>query len=319
MRLATSTGDLLHYTSSPAEAVRAFEGTGFRHLDYSFYNAARTGLPFMDEKDWMREVAAAALEAERLGFDFVQAHSPGNNFLVTDGAGKADDYEFTVKANIRSIEACGYLGVKNLVVHSGISGELLYPQDRERYFEINRDFYRRLYSAMEKHGVHVLIENSARANMGDRYFFMTGREMVDFVEYCDHPLMGACWDVGHANMQNPAQYGDIVDLGGMLKAIHFQDNMGRSDDHLAPFMGTLDVDSVMQGLIDSGYVKRGGVLTFESDNILTRAGGWPNYRNEKSPRGRCAYEPSLQLKRAAIGLLYNIGCDILKAYNIDID
>lgn len=314
MKLATTIGDFQHYTASSAEAVRAYEGTGFRHLDFNFYRMVYDGSPFLGN-DWMSEIKNAALEAERLGFDFVQAHSPGNNFLSPQ-----QDYDTVVLGNIRSIEACGYLGVHNIVVHSGICPDMKYPLDRDAYFRVNRTFYEKLYPAMEKYNVNVLIENSATANMGTSWFFMTGQEMVDFCRYCGHPLLHACWDVGHANMQHPAQYSDIIALGNDLLAVHIQDNLGSHDDHLAPLTGTLDIDSVMHGLIDNGFVSRGGVFTFEADNILARSSSWPNCRNASfnGDAARCP-GPTLELKRASIRLLYEIGRTILTEYGLPVE
>ena len=309
MRLASTIGDFQRYCASSADAVRAYEGTGFKYLDYNFYNVVVPGSPFLGE-DWMQAVRDAGKAAEQLGFDFVQVHSPGNNPFAQN-----QNWDTVVKGNIRSIEACGYLGIPNIVVHSGICPQYAYPDGKDGYFEDNRRFYEALYPAMEKNHVNVLIENSARANMGGQYFFMTGQDMVDFIRYCNHPLLHACWDVGHANMQNPDQYGDLVTLGADLYAIHFQDNFGQHDDHIAPFMGTLDVDSVMRGLFDSGFVSRGGVFTFECDNILSRPGGWPNFRNAFSGDKAKIPGPTLRLKREAIRLLYEIGREILETYD----
>ncbi len=306
MRIATTTGDLLKYYPTAADAVAGFDGTGFRHLDYSFY----TGSALLGD-DWFDRVKEAKETADKLGFDFVQAHSPGNNFLSSD-----EDYEQVVLMNIRTIEACGYLGIKNTVLHSGFSRDYFYPQSQKEYFEINRRFYERLYPAMEKYDVNVLIENSTKANMGEYYFFMRGSEMVDFIEFCGHEKLGACWDVGHANIEPIDQYEDLIALGDKLKAVHIQDNLGAHDDHIAPYMGTLDIDGVMRGLIENGFVDRGGVFTFECDNILAQNGSWPNVRKNGGGRTPNANIVSADLKRKALGLLYDIGCKILSDHGI---
>ena len=36
MKIATTIGEMFPYVNSPAEAVRAYEGSGFHFLDYSF-------------------------------------------------------------------------------------------------------------------------------------------------------------------------------------------------------------------------------------------------------------------------------------------
>ena len=37
MKIATTIGEMYPFTATPAEAIAAYEGTGFRYLDYSFY------------------------------------------------------------------------------------------------------------------------------------------------------------------------------------------------------------------------------------------------------------------------------------------
>ena len=307
MKLASTTGDFRGYAKTTADAVRFYEGTGFRHLDYSFYNVIHEGSPFLGDR-WLDEVEEAGREAERLGFDFIQAHSPNYNPFDPKA-----DHEAGMLATIRSIEACGRLGIPNIVVHPGMTTELTYPDGRDGYFSRNRDFYRSLFPAMEKWNVNVLIENSAEANMGTRYFFMTGQEMRDFADYVDHPLLHCTWDIGHANMRGTDQREDILAMGGHLRGLHIQDNFGACDEHIAPFMGTTDMDAVMQGLLEVGYK---GYFTFETDNMLLSYGRWPHKRREApSVTERRLAAPPLDLRRKAAAFLYEIGRSILSAYD----
>lgn len=307
MKLATTLGDFYPaYCASPLEAVRAFEGTGFRHLDYSFYHDLDPAIVLSD--DWMRCIDATAVQAHKLGMDFVQAHAPGINILDEN---RDDDMDIRIFS--RCIEACAHLGIDRIVAHSACIPRYIYPQDREGYFAENRGFFRRLYPAMERYEVQLLIENSAEVNSGGRYFFMTGQEMRDFVDYCAHPLLKACWDTGHANLRNSNQYDDMLAIGDALAAVHIQDNFGECDQHIAPFMGTLDVDAVMHALMDVGYT---GSFTFEADNMISKPNAWPIPRNAMyEGRGARAPGPTLHLKRKAVELLYEIGKSILEAYN----
>ena len=308
MKLATTTGDFTNYVKTPAEAVRAFEGTGFKYLDYSFYNVIYPGSPFLGN-DWLREVEEAAEAAAKLGFTFVQSHSPRYNFLNPDA-----DHETGMLATIRSIEACGRLGIPNIVVHSGASWNILYPEDRDEYFRVNKVFYKSLFPAMEKWNVNVLIENSAEKNMDGRYFFMTGQEMRDFVDMVGHPLLHACWDIGHANMRGANQYKEILDIGSELRAVHIQDNYGTFDEHMAPMTGTIDMDAVIQALLAIDFK---GFFTFESEKILTAWNSWPHARIEtEGISERRLASPSLELKRKAEALLYEIGKFMLSSYGI---
>lgn len=307
MKLASTTGEFHGYAKTTADAVRFYEGTGFRHLDYNFYNVIYPESPFLGDR-WLDEVEEAGREAERLGFDFIQAHSPNYNPFDPKA-----DHEAGMLATIRSIEACGRLGIPNIVVHPGMTTELTYPDGRDGYFSRNRDFYRSLFPAMEKWNVNVLIENSAEANMGTRYFFMTGEEMRDFADYVDHPLLHCNWDIGHANMRGTDQREDILAMGGHLRGLHIQDNFGACDEHIAPFMGTTDMDAVMQGLLEVGYQ---GYFTFETENMLLSYGRWPHKRRQApSVTERRLTVPPLDLRRKAAAFLYEIGRSILSAYD----
>lgn len=305
MKIATTTADFREYVSSTAEAVRAFAGTGFRHLDYSFYRDNYDGSPFMG-KDRIKNVAAAAKEAEKLGIDFVQAHSPGNDYFC-------QDKENVVKGNIHAIEACGYLGIKKLVVHSGRTDRYHGEKDMPTYIREAAGFYEQLFPYMEKYGVCVLAENYIPTS-DDRCSFYSADDLLRLTDFCNHPLLGVCWDIGHANLINPDQYNDIAKLGDRLFAVHIQDNFGLHDDHIAPLMGTVDIDSVMRGLIDSGFAGKGGVFTFEADNMISRRGSWPNRRNEFGMAS--ASQPSLEMRRKADALLYETGKHILSQYGM---
>ncbi len=305
MKIATTTSDYTGYVSSDAEAVRAFEGTGFRHLDYSFYRLNYDGSEFMGE-NWVKNIAAAAKEAEKLGFDFVQAHSPSNDFF-------RDDKETVIKGNIRSIEACAYLGIKKLVVHSGRTDKYQGKENMKAYVEDVKSFYEALYPAMEKYGVYVCAENYIPSG-SDACSFYSGEDLAQLMEICSHPLMGVCWDIGHANLINPDQYKDIIRLGNNLQAVHIQDNFGLHDDHICPLIGTVDIDSVMRGLIDNGFIDRGGIFTFEAENVISRIKSWPNARREYG-KSR-ANIPTLEAKIKAEMLIYEIGKSILTEYNL---
>lgn len=306
MKLATTIGEMDGYCQTEEEAVRAYEGTGFRHLDYSFYRSNYPGSPFMG-KDWMKSITDAAKTAERLGFDFVQAHSPGNDWFGRD------DEQTVTEGNLRAIEACGYLGIKNLVVHSGRCNDYLYPRDWQEYLQQIRRFYETLYPAMEKYGVNVLAENYIPGGPGVCSLYRAG-DLLELLEVCSHPQLGICWDVGHGNLIEPdKQYEQITALGTHLKAVHIQDNFGYHDDHICPLVGTLDVDGVMRGLKDNGFIDRGGVFTFEADNLISHRHSWPNARHENG--AVVAAEPTLAVKQAAVRMLYEIGKSILTQYD----
>ena len=309
MKLATTTGDFGRYFPDNESKIRALYRAGFRHIDLSLYHDADPASVFMRE-GWEKEVGHIRAVAEELGMDFVQSHAPGGNPLQY-GAG----WDLLLASTVRSLEICAMLGIPNTVVHLGWADDLLYEDKaaEEAYFERNMEFIRGLIPTMEKTGVMVLAENTTHANMGSRWYLYTGEEMKDFLRYADHPLLGACWDTGHANVEGH-QYADLTALGGDLRAIHFNDNRGGGDEHVMPYLGTMSVDEVMCGLRDSGYR---GVFTFECDSSARPADYWQG--NRRRWREERIAEPPLAVQEALERALYLCGEAILTAYGYPVE
>lgn len=299
MKIATTIGDMYAFAQSPAEAVKLFQESGFRYLDYSFScSVSNPNDPLLSD-NWKEEIYARKHAADELGFTFVQAHAPLN-------AARGEGSEKVLLATIRSIEACGILGIKNMVIHSGSFPECKYPDDQLAYSKTIEPFFRALIPAMERHNVHILFENTTIKHCADgMYFPILARDLNALVEYMAHPLFGAAWDVGHAHMDGIDHYTQIMELGQNLKAIHVHDNNGQLDQHTAPFCGTLDYDSLMKGLIDSGYQ---GYFTLES-------GGFFRRRRGETLSGPLATTP-LDVKKAALSMLYTISKSILTEYGV---
>lgn len=314
MKLATTTQDLSVYTGNIAEAIRLFKGTGFRCLDFNFYQFNKPGA-FLRDDDWMREIEKAAIAAEDIGATFVQAHAPaGNAFSV------GEEYDHFIRTTIRAIEACKFLGIKDIVVHPVSSTRETAHIDRKEFLELNRRFYENFFPVMEKTGVNVLIENGlefpGRARVekpgveNDLFYF--AEDMLEMLGYVGHPLLNACWDTGHAALRKMNQYNAITTLGKRLHAVHIQDNFGDDDQHIAPFMGVLNLDEIMHGLIDAGFQ---GTFTFEACYLIRQTGIWPVYRKKWEKDTRLA-DPPVELMQKAIAFLYEIGKSILSAYGV---
>ncbi len=309
MRLATTTADLCHYIEGCKKDLDAtrkmldyFLLTGFKYLDYNFYDALSPDSLLMQD-DWRANMQKIRAYAEQLGLKFVQAHSAGGNPFVHD-----DKYPILLDSTIRSIEACAILGIENIVVHPGFLPEL----NEKEFFARNLTFYRQLFPFMEKFAVSVLIENSATANLpANCHFFDCGQKMRAFLDFADHPLLAACWDTGHGNMMPYGQYDSLCDLGDKLKAVHIADNLGVQDNHFAPYFGSLNLDEVISALLD---IKYPGYFTFECTKMLIQGNSWP-VRRKKWEKDCRLYKVPLELKLEAERLLYKIGVYLLQKYN----
>lgn len=295
MKLATTTGDFRLYAAAQQDSLQYLLAAGFKYADYNFgldYER-QNGVYSVGWKDYLDDVRRTA---DRLGMKFVQAHSPMGKPL-SQGA----EHVSFVEATNRCIESCAALGIDRIVVHSGYAHGL----SKEECFQRNRDFYRELIPTAEKHGVNILIENFNKMCVDGLYWVDNAADLRAMIDYIDHSLIHACWDAGHGNMQETPQDESLRILGAHVYALHVQDNMGDADSHMTPFFGTLNLDSLMHGLMDIGY---SGFFTFEANSFLPAASRRPYDRDT-----RLAQAP-LPLRIKAEELLYEIGRHTLSAY-----
>ena len=300
MKLVTTTNDLSDYfeDKSVAAPVAAMKETGFSHIDLSMYYVIYEGSPWITKGDaWKKEIEECRKTADKLGFDFCQAHSPDPK----------DGNETVVNAIRNSIEACGMLGIPHTVVHA------LAPHGTtpDEFFELNVNFYKQFEEDLERHNVDLLIENSS-ALWNPFYYLRTGEDMRHFVEKAGISRMHICWDIGHGNADGRNQYDDIIAMGDELHALHVQDNFGNSDAHVMPLTGTTNFDMVFRGLTDIGYK---GDFTFEAINSVKRANSWPHCRKDLREDDKLA-NPPLFIKQKQQTVMYEIGRWMLESYNI---
>ncbi|MBR5307568.1 MAG: sugar phosphate isomerase/epimerase [Clostridia bacterium] len=302
MRLATTTEDFSRFCKTNTERLECIAKAGFKYVDLSQY-VEKDGLEIYGCDNWRDNVKKLGEHAKRLGLTFVQSHSPGLNPF------EEDRYDHVVDIVKRSIEVCGILGIKNTVLHNGYIRDASFT--KEAFLEKNVKFFSEFYPLLEEYGVNLLCENTTKKNMPNWYFPTTGKEMVEFVKEANHPLVHICWDTGHCNCEGN-QYEHIMDMGKELYALHINDNTGRGDEHLMPYCGTLNMDDVMHGLIDSGYK---GYFTFESCSTLRPAKYWQGNRHEFAKDTR-TLEPQLFMQMHMEKLLYEVGEYVLKQYGV---
>lgn len=296
MKLATTTSDFSRFAPDLKSRLTLIRDAGFKYADVSLGGAKLFG-----NEGWRDEAKMLREHAEKIGISLVQAHSPNNNCLDPELR------ETEIEWGHRSLELCEILGIPNVVIHAGYA-----KMTREEWYEENAKFYRALEPTMEKTGVCVLTENTTHANLVDGYFYMyTGRDMVDFLEYANIPMLQAVWDTGHGTTEG-SQYDNIVALGKHLQATHIHDNNGQADEHFIPYTGALNLDSVMNALLDINYQ---GYFTFEAIDTLRRIHN-RHVKRQPFERDTRLLEPTLEMQIDLERLLYTIGKHCLSAYGV---
>ena len=292
MKLATTTGDFFQYTNSQEESLKHIRKAGFRYADYGFgadYHT-RSGVYADDFERYFDLIGNVATISD---IKLIQAHAP---------MGKPLKDRSLLADTLRCVDACGAWNIPNLVVHSGYAHGL----SPEQTFEENKKFFIPLLERAERYGVNILVENFNKMCIDGLYWIDNAPDLLAMIETVDHPNFHAVWDCGHGNMQEMPQHESLKILGHHVYALHVQDNWGYDDHHLAPFSGSLNLDSLMHGLSDIGYR---GYFTFESGNIFYPAGKRRPYDGDK----RLA-KPPLRLRQTAEKYLYEIGRCILEEY-----
>ena len=309
MKLATTTSDFCGFGGHKyptIESMRYIHQSGFRYLDYGF-SYSNPEAVFTDE--WKKHIENVKNTAKELSLEFVQAHAPmaSSPSMPID----ADNDQF-IADNIRCIECCAELGIKNIVVHSGYRLRIT----KEEFFEQNKKFYKKLLPAAEKFGVNILTENFTQMHHeANTYWTDAAKDLKELVDYVDHPMLHVCWDIGHANSTDIPQDESLRILANHVKAIHVQDNLGithplygNTDPHMAPFFGSVNFDSVMHGLSEIGYE---GAFTLETGIFY-----YPiRYKKPYDKDDRLQKPLPLDIKLDAEKLLYKLSKHILETYD----
>ena len=306
MQIATNGAGWDHYGLDPSTKIISLAECGFRNVDFQFFSVPDDS-PWLGD-DWRSEADRLIDTCARHNVRLVQSHSPSGNALATD------DLDALVARTLRSIEICSRLGIPQTVVHPGAAEGL----SQQEFLDANRTYYQSLLPTAERLDVLLLAENIGAPY--DPHFAHDGAELRTLVDHVGHPYLQACWDTGHGNINSVDQYKSISALGSCLRGLHVQDNIGffepgpmrKSPDlHTFPFLGTINFDAVIQGLIDIGY---SGHFTFEV-NVPRAAATRAEFSHQGRPVDTLRQAP-IELTARMHQLLYETGRSMLTAYGI---
>lgn len=252
MRLSTST-NICAFTATrerlPIDfAVELCAAAGYRTLDVNWCMAMNPDSPLRGG-DWRREVGRIGELAASRGIVFSQSHLPYDVRASADAA-------LTDALIDRCIEASRMLGVRWAVLHPAV------PRDASAFVGDNLARLAQPVETARRAGVGLALENieepppGATRNAPDDSI----ARLIALVDAINDPMVGACYDFGHAHLYGDDHRARLNALGARVKALHVHDNHGMADEHLLPFFGTIDWVSAMAGLRDIGYAND---LTFE--------------------------------------------------------
>lgn len=130
---------------------------------------------------------------------------------------------------------------------------------RTHVLQDNLERLKRYLEAAERYGVGIAVENLPTFPDHPEYPFYSSliEDQCEVIDRMDSPLVGACWDFGHKNLniqqQEISQREALNILGSRLKVLHVQNNFRTRDNHLPPAIGSIDWKDAVAGLRDIGF------------------------------------------------------------------
>lgn len=240
-KLRISSSLNLHYHSKENTSEYIRSGLLFhKEMGFDAANFDSNLINYLSD-DWQADVERAIADSEEIGVKFEISHLP---------FGGGEGFEEKMR---RAIDASATVGVDYAVLHPNWNTTLpVHSFNRREQYDKVMQLLAPQVEYAAKAGVNVVVENM-RLVPG---FMLSHRYCQDPDELCeiaDALGIGVCWDFGHAHISGVKQSEGLSYVGKRLKVLHVNDNYAIEDEHVAPFMGTVDWRDAMHGLALAGF------------------------------------------------------------------
>ncbi len=260
MRFGIST-HLYHDLPLASEHLTEIAEFGFRqvelfatigHFDYRDQSAVDA------LSRWLRE---AGLELHSVHAPIVEHRWHGKwGSALSTASSDGPVREYAVSECLAALQIARTIPYRYLVVHLGIPEDLNPPPAANARLGAQRSI-EELAAAAAPLGVRLAVEVIPNRLSAPEALVRLIEEDLEMPP----PGVGICLDTGHAHLM-----GDLPDaielVGGAMVTTHVHDNLGKGDDHLVPFDGTIDWPTALMSLQKVGY---DGVIMFELENTST--------------------------------------------------
>lgn len=261
MKLSTENGALRPRLGERG-AIELLAKAGFDAVDYGFSPWLERGEMVWNTDGYAAYAKEVRQIAEDNGVYFNQAHGP----FVFDTSLFPDYTRQVLPLFRRCFEACALLGVPHMVIHP--IHHLPYKGNEAKMWDINMEFYHLLLPFARDFGVKIALENmyqyDPRRGVLTRDVFAVPERYAAFYDELNDPSFICLVDTGHCGIVGEDAERMLRVMGSRVKALHVNDNLFRTDDHVVPGHGHLDWNGVTRALADIGYT---GDITFEVLNI----------------------------------------------------
>ncbi len=236
---------------SPEEMVKLFLDAGFDATEISFEHLVmlvrRGPQAVSDFRKYMDDLGFTAPQGH---LNFAECRAMPGNYVDL-----ASFDEPLRRASIDSwkeeLECFETLGVKRAVLHPG-GMKAFFRSSEHSVAEIDEHRLKGLVELLDfTKGMDVRI---CLENMAPSRYMSTSESLLGVIRAAGRDNIGICLDTGHLNIQKREEHADFIRAcGPYLQALHIADNSGASDEHLAPYGGTVDWESTVAALKETGY------------------------------------------------------------------
>ena len=223
-----------------AEGAALAAQAGFTQMDYGFSAAA-----LLDD-GWKQKALTDWEIAKSVGLTLRYAHLP------YDYPKAEKDWPNFFKASCRAIDLACLFEVECAAIHPCTA--MVRDYNRSEVREETLTFLHPYCEYAKQAGLVLALENMRGAGKSvGKSIVRYATEVNDLWDLAETLNIGICWDTGHGNISMQEQYTSIKKIEPRLKMMHFNDNFAEDDIHLAPFLGTVDWDSITEALHEIGF------------------------------------------------------------------
>ena len=236
MKLSTFLEYSVH--SCEVDHLKKLKALGYDGIDFCFHPSL-----FRDGKE-ESIIARIKENLDAAGLACSQVHLPFYDLRLPSTC--HDD--FVERQMQGACKAMTVLGAKWGAWHPVSAPEC--SHDRKVAMKANKEMLARHLGYAEKYGVGIAVENIFAP-----FFSSAVEDHIELIESMHSPLVGACWDFGHANLQ-VSERGRVEDfkmIADKIKILHVDDNHACEDRHLAPGFGNVQFNELLPILFRSGF------------------------------------------------------------------
>ena len=252
--------DVYRKSCEPIEAIHKLANTGFDCVEFNLSDYVSKDSPLAGE-DWMDWIEGISNAVKETNVRTSQVHAP-----IYRALGDHEMDEHLDLMTERMFLACEIMQIPYAVFHPRFKREGFLPKNALETKKWNIEWFSALSERASESNVSIAIENLF--DFWDNPGYCTDAQTIlDLIEGVDQDNVYACLDTGHAWIaeNDPSDFAKM--LGSRLKVLHVHDNLGGEDQHVAPFVGTINWPKFMEILKEIDY---SGVFSLEIHHYIQR-------------------------------------------------